>query len=191
MLAVAKLGAVVMPTTGALGPADLPDRIGRGGAGFVIANAADAAKFDDVAGDYTRIAVGAPVEGWHCLRRRVRAASARPFGARTTRGRPDADLLHLRHHEQAEAGGALPGQLPGRAPVDDGLDRGATRRRAPGDQLAGLGEARLELFLRAVDRRGDDLRLQLPPLRRRSTAAPAAAGPVSTRSARHRRCGAC
>lgn len=64
MLAVAKLGAVIMPTTGALGPDDLADRIGRGGAGFVIANAADAAKFADVPGDYARIAVGDPVPGW-------------------------------------------------------------------------------------------------------------------------------
>ncbi|MDG4664132.1 AMP-binding protein [Mycobacterium sp. 236(2023)] len=65
MLAVAKLGAVIMPTTGALGPADLADRIGRGGAGVVIANAADAPKFDDVPGGYTRIAVGDAVPGWH------------------------------------------------------------------------------------------------------------------------------
>ncbi|MBN3455291.1 AMP-binding protein [Mycobacterium sp. DSM 3803] len=65
MLAVAKLGAVIMPTTGALGTADLADRIGRGGAGFVIANAADTDKFADVPGDYTRIVVGAPVPGWH------------------------------------------------------------------------------------------------------------------------------
>lgn len=63
MLAVAKLGAVVMPTTGALGPADLEDRIDRGGARFVIANAADAPKFDDVPGDYVRISIG-DVEGW-------------------------------------------------------------------------------------------------------------------------------
>ena len=41
MLAVAKLGAIIMPTTGALGPADLADRITRGGARFVIANAGD------------------------------------------------------------------------------------------------------------------------------------------------------
>src|SRR5690242_13450250 len=65
MLGVAKLGAVIMPTTGALGTADLADRITRGGARFVIANAADTAKFDDVAGDFCRIAVGAPVAGWH------------------------------------------------------------------------------------------------------------------------------
>ncbi|MCF6388388.1 AMP-binding protein [Mycobacterium sp. MBM] len=64
MLAVAKLGAVVMPTTGALGPADLTDRVDRGGARFVIANAADASKFDEVPGDYVRIAVG-DAPGWH------------------------------------------------------------------------------------------------------------------------------
>jgi acetyl-CoA synthetase len=65
MLAVAKLGAVIMPTTSALGAADLTDRIARGGARFVIANAVDTAKFDDVPGDYGRIVVGEPVPGWH------------------------------------------------------------------------------------------------------------------------------
>ncbi len=64
MLAIAKLGAVIMPTTGALGPSDLADRITRGGARCVIANAADAQKFADVPGDYVRIAVGAPAPGW-------------------------------------------------------------------------------------------------------------------------------
>ncbi len=54
MLAIAKLGAVIMPTTGALGPADLSDRIARGGARFVIANTADAVKFAEVPGDYVR-----------------------------------------------------------------------------------------------------------------------------------------
>lgn len=65
MLAIAKLGAVIMPTTGALGPADLSDRIARGGARFVIANTADAVKFAEVPGDYVRIAVGETPAGWH------------------------------------------------------------------------------------------------------------------------------
>ncbi|MGV0738424.1 AMP-binding protein [Mycobacterium syngnathidarum] len=65
MLAIAKLGAVIMPTTGALGPADLSDRIARGGARFVIANVADAVKFAGVPGDYVRIAVGETSAGWH------------------------------------------------------------------------------------------------------------------------------
>lgn len=58
MLAVMKLGAVIMPTASAAGRADLADRISRGGAHWVIANAVDAAKFDAVPGDYGRIAVG-------------------------------------------------------------------------------------------------------------------------------------
>ena len=53
MLAVMKLGAVIMPTTTAVGPADLADRIERGGARFVVCNPVDAAKFDSVPGDYT------------------------------------------------------------------------------------------------------------------------------------------
>ena len=64
MLAVMKLGAVIIPTTPALGSADLVDRVERGGAEHVIVAAADAAKFDQVPGDYTRIAVGDPVSGW-------------------------------------------------------------------------------------------------------------------------------
>jgi acetyl-CoA synthetase len=84
MLAVAKLGAVIMPTTSALGPADLADRITRGGARVVIANDVDSAKFDDVAGDYTRIVVGEPVEGWHRYADANDVESAGPFTAGTT-----------------------------------------------------------------------------------------------------------
>ncbi|HEU5144759.1 MAG TPA: AMP-binding protein [Dermatophilaceae bacterium] len=68
MLAIMKLGAVIMPTTTAVGPGDLVDRMERGGASAVITNANETYKFDDVPGDYLRIAIprpGAPVpEGW-------------------------------------------------------------------------------------------------------------------------------
>jgi acetyl-CoA synthetase len=64
MLAVMKLGAVIMPTTTALGPADLVDRIERGRAKHVIVNAADTVKFERVPGGYTRIAVGDAPSGW-------------------------------------------------------------------------------------------------------------------------------
>ncbi|WP_319456668.1 MULTISPECIES: AMP-binding protein [unclassified Mycobacterium] len=83
MLAVAKLGAVIMPTTGALGPADLADRITRGGATFVIANDADTAKFDDVPGDYVGIVVGEAVPGWNSYAAAYATASAGPFTACT------------------------------------------------------------------------------------------------------------
>jgi acetyl-CoA synthetase len=58
MLAVIKLGAVVMPTTTAVGPGDLVDRMERGSARAVITNAREVHKFDDVPGGYVRIAVG-------------------------------------------------------------------------------------------------------------------------------------
>src|SRR5918995_736547 len=83
MLAVSKLGAVIMPTTGALGPADLADRIDRGGAGYVIANAADAPKFADVPGDYQRIAVGDAPPGWHAYSDADDVVSAGAFTPRT------------------------------------------------------------------------------------------------------------
>ncbi|WP_067715747.1 AMP-binding protein [Nocardia yamanashiensis] len=83
MLAVAKLGAVIMPTTGALGPADLTDRIERGGARFVIANTADTGKFDEVPGDYTRIVVGEAVSGWRDYSDAAHAEPTGPFESRT------------------------------------------------------------------------------------------------------------
>jgi acetyl-CoA synthetase len=58
-LAAMKLRAVVIPATPLLGPADLRDRIDRGQAGHAVVRAADTGKFDEVPGDYTRIAVGA------------------------------------------------------------------------------------------------------------------------------------
>ncbi|MEQ8146499.1 AMP-binding protein [Streptomyces sp. OP7] len=57
-LAAMKLRAVVIPATPLLGPADLRDRVERGRVSHVIVRSADAAKFDEVPGDYTRVAVG-------------------------------------------------------------------------------------------------------------------------------------
>ncbi|TXS19359.1 AMP-dependent synthetase [Streptomyces sp. adm13(2018)] len=64
VLAAMKLRAVVIPATPLLGPADLRDRVDRGRARHVIVRAGDTAKFDDVPGDYTRIAVGGAGAGW-------------------------------------------------------------------------------------------------------------------------------
>lgn len=65
-LAAMKLRAVVIPATTLLGPADLRDRVDRGRVGHVIVRAEDCGKFDEVPGDYTRIAVGGgtPAPGW-------------------------------------------------------------------------------------------------------------------------------
>ena len=64
ILAAIKLGAVIIPASTLLGPADLTDRVERGAAKHVVVRSVDAPKFDGVGGDYTRIAVGEPVEGW-------------------------------------------------------------------------------------------------------------------------------
>ena len=64
ILAAIKLGAVIIPATTLLRPADLVDRVERGEAKHVVAAAGEAAKFDGVPGGYTRIAVGESVDGW-------------------------------------------------------------------------------------------------------------------------------
>ncbi|MFN8045381.1 MAG: AMP-binding protein [Dermatophilaceae bacterium] len=63
MLAVMKLGAVIMPTTTAAGTSDLQDRIARGGATHVVTTPNETWKFDGIDGDFTRISVGA-APGW-------------------------------------------------------------------------------------------------------------------------------
>ncbi|PCG86639.1 AMP-dependent synthetase [Streptomyces sp. WZ.A104] len=63
-LAAMKLRAVVIPATPLLGPADLRDRVQRGRVRHVLVRDADTAKFDQVPGEYTRIAVGEEVPGW-------------------------------------------------------------------------------------------------------------------------------
>jgi acetyl-CoA synthetase len=65
ILAAMKLGAVIIPATTLLGPTDLVDRVERGNARHVVVGSSDAAKFDGVPGDYTRIAVGERLDGWH------------------------------------------------------------------------------------------------------------------------------
>jgi acetyl-CoA synthetase len=64
MLAAMKLGAVIVPATMLLARNDLADRFARGRVRHVVASADIAAKFADLPGDYTRIAVGGDVPGW-------------------------------------------------------------------------------------------------------------------------------
>ena len=130
MLAAMKLGAVRHPGHHrCCGPADLRDRVERGGARHVVVAASDdAAKFADVAGRLH------PDRG----RRRARragcdyadaAGAPTPPSPRTASPAADdtaAALLHLRHHGAAQARRAHPRVVPGRAPVHDVLDRAAS-----------------------------------------------------------------
>jgi acetyl-CoA synthetase len=67
ILATMKLGAVIIPASTLLQPADLVDRVSRGQVRHVITDVAGAPKFGSVPGDWTRIVVGgaAPADGWH------------------------------------------------------------------------------------------------------------------------------
>ncbi|ACP32469.1 AMP-binding protein [Corynebacterium aurimucosum] len=58
MLACIKAGFVLNPATAMLGAADLQDRTDRANISWVVANAEDAVKFQDVTGDFTVIQVG-------------------------------------------------------------------------------------------------------------------------------------
>ena len=64
MLAAMKLGAVLIPSTTLLGRDDLADRISRGRVGTVIAPAAEAGKFAELASSLRCIAVGGQAPGW-------------------------------------------------------------------------------------------------------------------------------
>ena len=59
MLAAIKLGAVVIPATTLLAPADLADRIERGQVRHVVTDSGQAPKFAEISGDWTKIAVTA------------------------------------------------------------------------------------------------------------------------------------
>ena len=65
-LAAIKLGAVMIPSTTLLGTPDLVDRVTRGDARHVITNGRDAGKFEEVPGEYSRIAVGG-APGWQAF----------------------------------------------------------------------------------------------------------------------------
>ena len=64
MLALMKLGAVIIPATTLLTESDLADRFARGRIRHAIVLAELTARFAKLAGDYTRIAVG-DAPGWH------------------------------------------------------------------------------------------------------------------------------
>ena len=86
MLAAIKLGAVMIPASALLTPTDLQDRIARGDVRHVVAASEQAPKFAALGGTFTRICVGAPVEGWQ----RFDASAAAPV-AFTPDGPTQAD----------------------------------------------------------------------------------------------------
>jgi acetyl-CoA synthetase len=91
MLAVMKLGAVIMPATTALGPKDIADRVGRGSVRHVITNADQVGKFADIPGDFGCIAVGEAPRPW----RPYRLADAAALPSRLTTLADDPMLIYF------------------------------------------------------------------------------------------------
>ena len=93
MLAVMKLGAVIMPATTALGPKDLADRVGRGAVRHVITNADQVDKFAEIPGDFGRIAIGDAPAPWR--RYRLADTVAAPSWPGTQTGADDPMLIYF------------------------------------------------------------------------------------------------
>jgi acetyl-CoA synthetase len=64
ILAAMKLGAVLIPASTLLQPADLADRIVRGNVRHVVTEMAQVSKFASVPGDWTRVVVDGSAPGW-------------------------------------------------------------------------------------------------------------------------------
>ena len=80
MLALMKIGAVILPTTVVLAAHDLADRIERGFVKHVIANVEDTGKFAGMSG-FSRVVVGGAVPGWADYRDAAAWSGERPVVA--------------------------------------------------------------------------------------------------------------
>ena len=169
MLGAIRLGAVVIPATPQLSADDLADRVAprrRPDAGGRRPRRRQVRRPRPAPGPARGRRRRHGPRGLAGLPPRRGLPARRPLPAGDQQGRrPGAALLHLRHHRPAQAGGAQPDVLPGRAPLDPVLDGPAARRRAPQHLLARLGQARLEQLLHPLARRGDRAGAQLRPLR--------------------------
>ena len=165
-LAAMKLGAVIIPATTLLADGR-PPRTGSTAArcGAVVARS-DATEHSGRPGGYLRIAVGEPVAGWL---RYADAFDSLGRSSRTCRRRPTTRCC------------STSPPAPPRCPswsstpnVSYPIGHLSTMYwigLQPGDvhlniSSPGLGQARLVVCVRALDRRGDGLRLQLRALRR-------------------------
>ena len=191
MLAVAKLGAVIMPTTAALGRDDIADRIRRGHARFVIANAADAAKFAGIEAQFTGISVGDRVAGWHAYADAADVAPEGPLDPGT--GTTDPLLIYFTSGTTSKPKLVEHSQIS--YPVGH-LSTMAWIGVRPGDvHLAisspGWAKHAWSCFFAPWIAEATIFVYNYPPLRRRRAARAAATAAGSARSARRRPCGAC
>ncbi len=170
MLAAIKLGAVVIPATTLLTPDDLVDRVERGQVKHVVIGKAHTDKFESLPGNFGRIAVGGAPAGWKAFEEAAAESDQfTPDGVTRvddplllyfTSGTTSKPKLVLHTHQSYPVGHLF----------DDVLDRPEAQRPPHEHLLAGLGQARLELLLRALERRRLRVPVQLQPLQRQGPA---------------------
>ena len=192
LLAAIKLGVVVTPATTLLTTADLQDRVDRGRVRHVVTSAANVSKFDGVTGTFTRIAVGDATSGWHRYesarhadlgihRERARQRASDPMLLYFTSGTTAKPKLVVHTHQSYPVGHLSTLYWIGLQPGD----------RHWNISSPGWAKHAWSCVLRAVERRGNRLHLQLRALQREGRARRARPASASRPCARRRRSGEC
>ncbi len=169
MLAAMKLGAVVIPAATLLTHDDLEDRLTRGQARHVITKAAFTGSFAELPGDYSRIVVDEPVNGWVSYADSSREEETYVPDAATkatdpmllyfTSGTTAKPKLVLHTHQSYPVGHLATMYWIGLRPDDVHLNISSP----------GWGKTCLEQLLRTVECRRNYLRAQLCTLRCKKT----------------------
>ena len=170
MLACIKLGAVIIPATTLLSRADLADRLERGAVGAVIARSDLTGSFG-APGDWLPVAVGESTAG---LARLSRFHSTTMGNSRSSAPTAGSDPLLLYFTSGTTSQPKLVEHTHLSYPVGH-LSTMYWIGLQPGDvhlnvSSPGLGQTRLVLLLRALERRRHRGPVQLRPLRRRPDA---------------------
>ena len=176
MLAAIKLSCPIIPTTTLMMPDDLRDRVERGGAKAIVTEAAYADRFTWLDGSHLKLlAAGQQQRLAVAGRLPLRPERSSYADGPTNAVRVVAAVLHLGHDGQTETRAAHARQLSRRASLDDVLARAAAGRCASEPEQSRLGEARVELVLRALECGSDHRRDADGALRRCAAAARARA----------------
>ena len=160
LLAVMKLGAVVIPATTLLTARDVEDRIARGHVRHLVCAAELASRIAQACGGCTRIAIGGKVSGWH----EYEQGYSSPAAFQPDRETTASDPLQLYFTSGTTAKPKLVMHTQTSYPVGHlakhVLDRHKARRHSLQPFLSGLGQARVQLLLCTLECGGHRLRTQ-------------------------------
>jgi hypothetical protein len=149
ILGAMKVGCVIIPASTMLTSDDVKDRMTRGQVRCVIADEQMVPTIENAipkGKEIVKINLGGELKGWV------------PFSEIDSE---PAHLLHLGHNRQTETRPSYIRQLPDRASEYNVLDWHQTGRRSLQHQRSRVGEACVEQYLRSLECRSNQLRVQL------------------------------